>query len=98
MAAGKNLLKPANGDLVATPTLDMVLGIYFATRKDDAPKVMHHFSSYDEAILAYHFGVVKLQTPIMWQGTETTVGRMIFNRELQGVRSVRERYDDEEEA
>jgi DNA-directed RNA polymerase subunit beta' len=84
MASGKNLLKPANGDLVATPTLDMVLGIYFVTRKDEAPKVMHHFSSYDEAILAYHFGAVKLQTPIMWQGTETTVGRMIFNRELQG--------------
>ena len=35
---------------------------------------MHHFSSYDEAMLAYQFGVVKIQTPIMWQGMETTVG------------------------
>ena len=85
MASGKNLLKPANGDLVAAPMNDIVLGIYFITRKDEeAPKVMHHFSSYDEAILAYHFGTVKLQTPIMWQGMETTVGRMIFNRELNG--------------
>jgi len=85
MASGKNLLKPANGDIVAAPMNDIVLGIYFITRKDEeAPKVMHHFSSYDEAILAYHFGTVKLQTPIMWQGMETTVGRMIFNRELDG--------------
>ncbi len=84
MASGKNLLKPANGDLVAAPTLDMVLGIYFVTRIDETPKVMHHFSSHDEALLAYHFGAVKLQTPIVWNGRETTVGRMIFNRELNG--------------
>jgi DNA-directed RNA polymerase beta' subunit len=85
MASGKNLLKPANGDLVAAPMNDIVLGIYFITRKDEeAPKVMHRFSSFDEAILAYHFGVVKLQTPIIWNGIETTVGRMIFNRELGG--------------
>ncbi len=84
MASGKNLLKPANGDLVATPMNDIVLGIYFITSKDEAPKIMRRFSSYDEALLAYHFGAVKLQTPIVWQGMETTVGRMIFNRELQG--------------
>jgi DNA-directed RNA polymerase beta' subunit len=84
MASGKNLLKPANGDLVAAPMNDIVLGIYFITRKDEAPKVMLRFSSYDEALLAYHFGAVKLQTPVMWAGMETTVGRMIFNRELNG--------------
>ena len=84
MASGKNLLKPANGDLVAAPMNDVVLGIYFITRKDETPKVMKAFSSFDEAMLAYHFGVVKLQTPILWQGMETTVGRMIFNRELGG--------------
>ena len=85
MASGKNLLKPANGDLVAAPMNDIVLGIYFVTRKDEvAPKIMRHLSSYDEAIIAYQAGVVKLQTPVMWNGMETTVGRMIFNRELGG--------------
>ena len=34
MASGKNLLKPANGDLVTAPINEMVLGIYYLTRKD----------------------------------------------------------------
>jgi DNA-directed RNA polymerase subunit beta' len=35
--------------------------------------------------MAYHFGAVKLQTPVGWLGMETTVGRMIFNREIETV-------------
>ena len=32
MSAGKGLLKPATGELIAAPTKDMVLGIYYLTR------------------------------------------------------------------
>ena len=88
MASGKNLLKPANGDLVTAPINDVVLGIYYLTRKDPAEGPLHHFSGFDEAMIAYQFGVVTLQTPvvIMESGAklETTVGRMVFNRELDG--------------
>ena len=88
MASGKNLLKPANGDLVTAPINDVVLGIYYLTRKDPTTGPMHYFSGFDEAIIAYQFGVVTLQTPVVIMETgeklETTVGRMIFNRELSG--------------
>ncbi|MDE2019227.1 MAG: DNA-directed RNA polymerase subunit beta' [Patescibacteria group bacterium] len=93
MAAGRNLLKPANGDLVVGPYNDVVLGIYFLTRKDAAKGELKHFNSLDEALIAMHFGAIGLHTPIVWnreQGAgnresriETTVGRMIFNREIE---------------
>src|SRR5580693_1066742 len=81
MSAGRNLLKPATGDLITAPINDVVLGSYYLTRKDPAEEgsTMRNFASYDEAILAYHFGYVKLHTPIMLNSFEATVGRLIFN-------------------
>jgi DNA-directed RNA polymerase beta' subunit len=98
MASGKNLLKPASGDLVTAPINDVVLGVYYLTRKDPATGQVRAFSSYDEATIAYHFGVITLHTPIMIINAglssaatakeerflETTYGRMVFNRELDG--------------
>src|SRR5258708_5495271 len=83
MASGRNLLKPANGDLVADPKNDMVLGVYYLTRKVAAEGPLKHFNSLDEAQLAMHFGVIDLHTPIVWNRLETTIGRMIFNREIE---------------
>ncbi len=87
MASGKNLLKPANGDLVVDPKNDMVLGVYYLTRKETPSeakgKEPMRFTSLDEALIAMHFGAVTLHTPIIWNKLETTVGRMIFNREIE---------------
>ena len=36
MSAGRNLLKPATGDLITAPINDVVLGLYYITRMEEA--------------------------------------------------------------
>ena len=88
-----NLLKPSDGGLVAVPSQDMVLGIYYLTQERPGSKGEGKaFKSVNEAILAYENGVVTLHSKIkvrvnkvMEDGTkksgivESTVGRFIFN-------------------
>jgi DNA-directed RNA polymerase subunit beta' len=81
-----NLLKPATGSPVITPTKDMVWGAYYLTflpetdKKEEDLKV---FSSSHEAILAHEMGKLDLQERIRvkFQGElrEVSVGRLIFN-------------------
>ncbi|OGZ54329.1 MAG: hypothetical protein A3B25_03670 [Candidatus Ryanbacteria bacterium RIFCSPLOWO2_01_FULL_48_26] len=97
MSAGGNLLKPATGELITTPTQDMVLGIYYLTRMDPARdgKGVKAFLSFEEASLALEFGAIDLHEPIKFCSVvvpgeplawrETTVGRLIFNQALIGV-------------
>ncbi len=89
MSAGKNLLKPATGDLVPGPWNDIALGSYYITRMDTLPENadVKHFADYDEVMLAYHFGHIKLHTPIKVLGMDepTTAGRLIFNKALNGT-------------
>ncbi len=90
MASGKNLLKPATGDLITAPINDVVLGCYYLTRQDKLPEgaAAKGFPGMNEALLAYHFDGIKLHTPIRVagyaDGAETTVGRLIFNEALDG--------------
>ena len=96
MASGKNLLKPATGDLITAPINDVVLGCYYLTRNDVNPAKQEdgslvpakRFVNMNEALLAYHFGGIKLHTAIIVEGiaegAETTVGRLIFNEALAG--------------
>jgi DNA-directed RNA polymerase beta' subunit len=84
MSAGRNLLKPATGDLITAPMNDVVLGCYYITRADKAEGPLHSYSSFDEATLAYHFGVITFHTPIKLGPLETTYGRLVFNKALDG--------------
>ena len=88
-----NLLKPSDGDPVAVPSQDMVLGIYYLTQ--ERPGALGEgkaFKSINEAILAYENGVVTLHSKIKVRVTKTlpdgtektgtvesTLGRFIFN-------------------
>ena len=90
-----NLLKPSDGGLVAVPSQDMVLGIYYLTQQRDGVlgegKV---FKDLNEAILAYENKALKLHARIrvrlsreidgvMYSGlVESTLGRFIFNEVL----------------
>ncbi len=86
MAAGNNLLKPATGDLIANPTQDAVLGIYYLTQLDENWKgAKKSFAHFDEALFAYEADVISLQSAIMFEGRETTIGRIIFNQALGGA-------------
>jgi DNA-directed RNA polymerase subunit beta' len=56
MLASKNLLKPADGSPIVTPSKDMVLGVYYMTTMLDDPSLAGHgmiFSDPDELELAY---------------------------------------------
>ncbi|MBR5419292.1 DNA-directed RNA polymerase subunit beta' [Candidatus Saccharibacteria bacterium] len=87
MAAGKNLLKPADGAPVLSITQDVVLGSYYLTyEKPSAQGERKSYTSVYEAELAYDMGFIQLQTPIRVHTKgikrDTTLGRVFFNEIL----------------
>ncbi|MFC1644500.1 DNA-directed RNA polymerase subunit beta' [Patescibacteria group bacterium] len=87
MLSSKNLLKPASGEPITTPALDIVLGIYYLTHiKATAPEATKYFCSIDEVMLAHQNNVIKVNERIKLQFNgeliETSAGRVIFNEVL----------------
>jgi len=87
MAPGNNLLSPAHGDPIMTPTQDITLGCYYLTiMKDENEEAKKAFSSPDEVVLAYENDKVELHRKIKvlvdGKWIETTPGRVIFNQVL----------------
>ncbi len=97
MAADKNILKPGSGDpIVAAKLLDIVLGCYWMTKIIEGSKGEgKYFSSPNEAINAYDYGLVSFRAKIKVLATdtakyaqfengvfETSVGRLLFNSVL----------------
>ena len=92
-----NLLKPSDGGVVAVPSQDMVLGIYYLTleKPGDRGEGMF-FKNMNEALLAYENGYITLQAKIKVRREginskgvkeqkiiESTLGRFIFNEVLE---------------
>ena len=93
MMSTNNLLRPADGEPIMTPSRDVFFGIYYLTRlQEGEPRGL--FSS-EEAITAYQAGKLKLKEPInMVYKKElivTSVGRVFFNdvlpEEMQFINS-----------
>ena len=88
MLSSHNLMSPASGRPVMTPSQDLILGTYYMTYMNEAdteePKII--FSGDDEAMLAHDCEEIHLHTPIkvMRDGKiiKTTVGRVKFNHTL----------------
>ncbi len=88
-----NLLKPSDGGVVAVPSQDMVLGIYYMTQmREGAKGEGKYFKNVSEAILAYENGSIDFHAKIKVriekaneEGTttsafvESTLGRFLFN-------------------
>jgi DNA-directed RNA polymerase subunit beta' len=73
MLSKYNLLSPAHGDPIITPSQDIVLGCYYLTQvRDGAKGAGKTFSSKDEAMLAYNNSVLDIQAPI-WVRMEGSV-------------------------
>ena len=85
MLATNNILAPATGKPIITPSQDMVLGIYYLTiLKDENAPVKAYFHDYMDAISALESGIVKLHDKIVVRDEngkriETTTGRIEFN-------------------
>ncbi len=85
MLATNNILAPATGKPIITPSQDMVLGIYYLTiLKDENAPIKGYFHNYMDAISALESGIVKLHDKIVVRDEngkriETTAGRIVFN-------------------
>jgi len=89
MLSSNNILSPANGRPITSPTQDMVLGLYYLTMvRDGELGEGRAFSSIAEAIMAHDQHSVSLQAKIKirldnsTETIETTIGRALFNEAL----------------
>jgi DNA-directed RNA polymerase subunit beta' len=87
MLSSNNILSPANGRPITSPTQDMVLGLYFLTQLREGEKGEGRaFSSTAEALMAFDQGSLSLQSKIKIRidGAirATTLGRALFNEAL----------------
>lgn len=89
MLATNNILAPATGKPVITPSQDMVLGMYYLTilKNAEAP-TKGYFFNFKDAISAFEVGVIKLHDKIIvrdetGERLETTVGRILFNETVR---------------
>ncbi len=63
MLSSKNLLKPADGEPIISPSKDMVLGVYYLTMDGPAPAEKddeRYFADMDEVEMAYQLHQVKV--------------------------------------
>jgi DNA-directed RNA polymerase subunit beta' len=89
MLSSNNILSPASGRPITSPTQDMVLGLYYLTMvRDNELGEGRAFGSVAEAIMAHDQNSVSLQAKIKIRLTktgetiETTIGRALFNEAL----------------
>jgi len=89
MLSSNNILSPASGRPITSPTQDMVLGLYYLTMvRDNELGEGRAFGSIPEAIMAHDQHSVSLQAKIKIRLTptsetiETTIGRALFNEAL----------------
>ncbi len=95
MLAAGNLLKPSDGQPVAVPTQDMILGSYYLTLDKDGEKGEGKvFRNIDEVMMAYQTGVIELHSKIKVRRemeidgemcsalVDTTIGKIIFNNPI----------------
>ncbi len=97
MLSSNNILSPANGRPLATPSQDMVIGLYYMTycmtdleslTEEEIAK-LPRFSSPADLELAFDHEQVKTQQPIVLRVRDelqvTTPGRVIFNYEVRSA-------------
>lgn len=69
MLSSKNLLKPADGEPIISPSKDMVLGVYYLTKTDDVEPTGNGrvYSTMDEVEMAYSLKIIGLHTRIQFR-------------------------------
>jgi len=87
MLSSHNLLKPATGSPIVSPTQDIILGCYWLTTiKESALGEGKAFSCLEEALIAKEAGYVDLRARIKIRKDkeiiETSIGRLLFNEAL----------------
>lgn len=88
MLSAHNILSPANGRPISTPTQDMVLGCFYLTMlRENVKGEGQAFINATDVIYAYDMGAVELHAQIKYringQWIDTTPGRVIFNERVK---------------
>ncbi|MBR1617938.1 DNA-directed RNA polymerase subunit gamma [bacterium] len=89
MLATNNILAPATGKPIITPTQDMVLGMYYLTiLKDPNAPVKGYYHDFMDVMAAHETGILKLHDKVIVRDEnghriETTPGRIIFNETVR---------------
>jgi len=87
MLASMNILLPASGKAIATPSQDMVLGLYYITLEKNGVKGSNKlFANVDEIKIALESGSLdihaKVRTKVDGRMIHTTAGRMLLKEIL----------------
>ena len=90
MLAPNNIISPSNGEPIAVPSQDMVMGCFYMTKERPGSKGEgKEFSNIAQALTAYHNGVLDthamIKVRINGEMIETTPGRLMFNELLPEV-------------
>ena len=90
MLAPNNIIAPSNGEPIAVPSQDMVMGCFYMTKERPGSKGEGKlFSNKDQALTAYDNGVLDthaiIKVRINGEFVETTPGRLMFNDLLPDV-------------
>ena len=90
MLAPNNIISPSNGEPIAVPSQDMVMGCFYMTKERPGSKGEGKaFSNIAQALTAYHNGVLDthamIKVRINGEMIETTPGRLMFNELLPEV-------------
>ena len=91
MLATNNILAPATGKPIITPSQDMVMGMYYLTLiKDENMVPTKYFYNFQDAIAALEANVIQLHDKIYVRDEhgkriETTAGRIIFNEAVRNA-------------
>jgi len=90
MLAPNNIISPSNGEPIAVPSQDMVMGCFYMTKDRPGSKGEGKcFSNIDQALTAYNNGVLDthaiIKVRIKGEIVETTPGRIMFNEMLPEV-------------
>jgi DNA-directed RNA polymerase subunit beta' len=93
--ASKNIVNISNGQVLATPAKDMLIGFFLMTDMNDIEKP-RMFASTELAIKAYERDIIAINEQILvnveGEVIKTSAGRCIFNKALpEGYRFVNER-------
>ncbi|MGE5509235.1 MAG: DNA-directed RNA polymerase subunit beta' [Chitinophagales bacterium] len=92
MLSAYNILSPAHGRPIATPTQDMVIGCYYLTMEVAGARGEGKiFRDYNEVEMAYNEGAVDLHAKVKYGLSEVrreaTVGQIIFSHAVNEVLS-----------
>ncbi len=78
MLSSNNVLSPADGRPIVTPSQDMIIGMYYLSAlSEDAKGAGRAFANVDEARMAYELGDISLHAPI-----KIRVGKLAGDEEI----------------